>query len=86
MCIRETSEKLLIGEKKKMTQYLELIAPWFEKQEMNRSGRNPGEYGRKLGLDLEESCHQKCSINRTRWENGMAKSCVGHDGGVRDSS
>lgn len=42
--------------------------------------------GGKLGLDLEESCHHKCSINRTRWENDMAKSCVGQDGDVRDSS
>lgn len=69
-----------------MTQDLELIAPWFEKQEMTWSGENPGEYGRKLGLDLEESCHQKCSINRSRWENVMAKSCVGHGGDLRDSS
>lgn len=42
--------------------------------------------GGKLGLDLEESCHHKCSINRTKWENDMAKSCVGQDGDVRDSS
>lgn len=49
MCIRKISEKLLVGGKKKMTQDLELLAPWFEKQEMNWSGKNPGEYGRKTG-------------------------------------
>lgn len=45
-----------------------------------------GNTGGKLGLDLEESCHQKCSNNRTRWENVIAKSCVGHDDYLRDSS